>query len=38
MTTQAEITQKNHRRAVRFFWGLLIGATMVKLSPMIASM
>ena len=31
MTTQAEITQKNHRRAVRFFWGLLIGATLVSL-------
>ena len=31
MTTQTEITQKNHRRAVRFFWGLLIGATTVSL-------
>jgi hypothetical protein len=31
MTTQTEITQKNHRRAVRFFWGLLIGATAVSL-------
>jgi hypothetical protein len=31
MTTQTEITQKNHRRAVRFFWCLLIGATMVSL-------
>jgi hypothetical protein len=31
MTTQTEITQKNHRRAVRFFWGLLIGATLVSL-------
>jgi hypothetical protein len=31
MTTQTEITQRNHRRAVRFFWGLLIGTTMVSL-------
>ena len=31
MTTQTEITQRNHRRAVRFFWGLLIAATMVSL-------
>ncbi|AGB26259.1 Protein of unknown function (DUF2637) [Mycobacterium sp. JS623] len=31
MTTQAEITQKNHHRAVRFFWGLLLGATLVSL-------
>jgi hypothetical protein len=31
MTTQTEITAKNHRRAVRFFWGLLIGATLVSL-------
>ena len=31
MTTQTEITQRNHHRAVRFFWGLLIGATMVSL-------
>jgi hypothetical protein len=31
MTTQAEITQRNHRRAVRFFWCLLIGATTVSL-------
>jgi len=31
MTTQTEITQKNHRRAVRFFWGVLIGATLVSL-------
>lgn len=30
-TTQAEINQKNHRRAVRFFWALLIGATLVSL-------
>ena len=32
MTTQTEITQKNHRRAVRFFWALLIGATLVSLT------
>jgi hypothetical protein len=32
VTTQAEITQKNHRRAVRFFWSLLIGATLVSLT------
>jgi Protein of unknown function (DUF2637) len=31
MTTQTEITQRNHHRAVRFFWGLLIGATAVSL-------
>jgi Protein of unknown function (DUF2637) len=31
MTTQTEITQRNHRRAVHFFWGLLIGATTVSL-------
>jgi hypothetical protein len=31
MTNHAEVTQKNHRRAVRFFWGLLIGATTVSL-------
>ena len=35
MTTQ-EITQRNHHRAVRFFWGLLIGATMVSLVGNIA--
>jgi hypothetical protein len=29
--THAEASQKHHRRAVRFFWGLLIGATMVSL-------
>jgi hypothetical protein len=32
MTTQTEVTQKNHHRAVRFFWGLLIGATVVSLT------
>jgi hypothetical protein len=36
MTTLTEITQRNHRRAVRFFWGLLIGATTVSLTGNIA--
>jgi hypothetical protein len=31
MTTHTEITQRNHHRAVRFFWSLLIGATTVSL-------
>lgn len=31
MTGQAEIAHRNHSRAVRFFWGLLIGATAVSL-------
>src|SRR5277367_4011780 len=31
MTTQTDTTQKNHRRAVRYFWGVLIGATLVSL-------
>ena len=31
MTTQTTITQRNHRRAVRVFWGLLLGATTVSL-------
>jgi hypothetical protein len=31
MTTQSEITQKNHDRAVRFFWALLFGATIISL-------
>jgi len=31
MTTQVEVTRRNHRRAVRFFWSFLIGATMVSL-------
>ena len=31
MTTQTEIAQRNHRRAVRFFWWFLIGATTVSL-------
>lgn len=31
MTNQSEVTRRNHRRAVRFFWSFLIGATMVSL-------
>ena len=31
MTTQSESVQSAHQRAVRFFWGLLIGATTVSL-------
>ena len=31
MTTQTEINQRNHHRAVRYFWGVLIGATLVSL-------
>jgi hypothetical protein len=31
MTTQTEVSLKNHQRAVRFFWCLLIGATAVSL-------
>ncbi|RAV00264.1 DUF2637 domain-containing protein [Mycolicibacter senuensis] len=31
MTTQVEITQHNHHKAVRFFWCLLGGATLVSL-------
>ena len=29
MTNQIDIVKRNHHRAVRFFWGLLIGATSV---------
>ena len=36
MTSQTEITQRNHHRAVRFFWSFLIGATMVSLIGKIA--
>jgi hypothetical protein len=36
MTSQTEITQKNHARAVRFFWTLLFGATIVSLLGNIA--
>lgn len=31
MSTVAEVTQRKHRRAVRFFWCLLIGAATVSL-------
>lgn len=31
MTGQADITHRNHSRAVRFFWGLLLGATAISL-------
>lgn len=34
--TQTEITRSNHRRAVRFFWAFLIGATTVSLIGNIA--
>jgi hypothetical protein len=34
--TQTEIAAKNHRRAVRFFWAFLIGATTVSLIGNIA--
>src|SRR4051794_637628 len=34
--TQTELAVKNHRRAVRFFWSLLIGATTVSLIGNIA--
>ena len=34
--TQTEITQRNHRHAVRFFWFFLIAATMVSLIGNIA--
>jgi hypothetical protein len=34
--TQTETAAKNHRAAVRFFWCLLIGATMVSLVGNIA--
>ena len=34
--TPTEIVAKNHRKAVRFFWGLLIGATTVSLVGNIA--
>jgi hypothetical protein len=36
MTTQTEVTQRNHQRAVRFFWYVLIGATLVSLNGNIA--
>lgn len=31
MSTLSEISQRNHHRAVRFFWGLLIAATTISL-------
>ncbi|MCW2649845.1 MAG: hypothetical protein JWR32_821 [Mycobacterium sp.] len=36
MTTRTEITQRNRRRTVRFFWGILIVATTVSLIGNIA--
>lgn len=36
MITQVEITQRNHRKAVRFFWFLLGGATLASLVGNIA--
>jgi hypothetical protein len=36
MTAQTEVTKRNHHRAARFFWGLLIGATMISLTGNIA--
>jgi hypothetical protein len=36
MTTQAEVAQRNHHRAVRFFWGFLLAATTISLLGNIA--
>jgi hypothetical protein len=36
MTNQTEVSKRTHRRAVRFFWGFLIGATTVSLIGNIA--
>ena len=36
MTNQTEVSKRTHRRAVRFFWGFLIGATAVSLIGNIA--
>ena len=36
MSTLAEVTQRNHRRAVRFFWTWLILATSVSLAGNVA--
>jgi hypothetical protein len=36
MTTQIEITQRNHHRAVRFFWGFLLCATSISVIGNIA--
>jgi hypothetical protein len=35
-TTQTEFVQRNHRRAIPFFWGLLTGATTISLIGNIA--
>jgi hypothetical protein len=32
MTNQTEVSNRTHRRAVRFFWGFLIGATTISLA------
>src|ERR1700682_995659 len=32
MTNQTEVSKKTHPRAVRFFWGFLIGATTISLA------
>ena len=32
MTNQTEVSKGTHRRAVRFFWGFLIGATTISLA------
>jgi hypothetical protein len=32
MMNQAEVSKRTHRRAVRFFWGFLIGATTISLA------
>jgi hypothetical protein len=32
MTNQAEVSKETHRRAVRFFWGFLVGATTISLA------
>lgn len=31
MSTQAEVAERDHRRATKFFWCLLTGATTVSL-------
>jgi hypothetical protein len=36
MTTQTEISHRNHRRAVQFFWVLLVGTAIVSVSGNIA--
>jgi hypothetical protein len=37
VTTHAEIAHERHRRAVRFFWALLIGATLLSLTGNVIS-